>query len=101
MVATDSRKWGAFEMEFVADGGIISFPNWGKRVEVRLPECETTFGQYQALGGATELAKTDLTKALLYMVDNIVAHLDNGQPLKCTSNDAIRVHEILQHIGSQ
>jgi len=100
MVTADSRAWGAFELEFICERGVIAFTDWGKHVAIRVPDDEETFGQYQALRRRPQLAQdTALVKMLVYMVDNCVRHLDGEEPLKCTSADAVRVHEILDHIG--
>lgn len=98
LIGVDSRAWGAFELEFITEAGVVAFPDWGKRVAIRRANNETTFGQYKALGWPAKLDATALTKALLYVANNCVQHLDTGEPLKCTSADAIRVHEILENI---
>lgn len=98
MVGTDSRKWGAFELEFVTEAGVIRFSDWGKVVRHFGVGDEETFGQYYALASAAPRVQTGLTKALLYMVDNAVRHIRNGAPLLCTSADAIRVHEVMEQI---
>jgi predicted dehydrogenase len=101
MVGTDSRKWGAFEMDFATEAGIISFVDWGKTVRIRKPEQESTFGQYQSISPRCETIQTGLNKALLYMVDNAVKYLRDKTPLLCTSLDAIKVHSILSQISGE
>lgn len=98
MVPADSRSWGAFELEFITDLGVVSFPQWGRRASIRRAEAETTFGQYKALGWPPELVATALNKALLYLADNCVRYLRDAEPLICTDADALRVHEILDHV---
>lgn len=98
MVPADSRAWGAFELEFVTEKGVLAFPNWGQAVSWRPAAIEETFGQYKALSWPPQLEKTGLSKALLYMVDNCVRYLRDGDPLKCTAADALRVHEVLEQI---
>jgi hypothetical protein len=98
LIGTDSRKWGAFEIDFITEKGVIRFYDWGKKVKIYAPEIEQTFGQYQALSPVAKQMTTELEKALLYMVDNCVQHLKNNAPLLCTSADAIAVHKILAHI---
>lgn len=99
MVAADSRMWGAFELEFVCEAGVVALVDWGKAVVVRRAAAEETYGQYKALRWPAQLVeKTGLTTALLHLADNCVRHLRAGEPLACTSADAIRVHEILKHV---
>lgn len=98
LIATDSRKWGAFEIEFITEKGIIRFYDWGKRIAWLKPEIEETFGQYRALSPHPVYMETGLHKALLYMADNCVHHLKDQSPLLCTSEDAITVHKVLEHI---
>lgn len=98
MVATDSRKWGGFEIDFVTAAGIVRFTDWGKTVQHFRVAPETTYGQYNALQASAEKIETGLTKALLYLADNAVRHLRNGTPLLCTSEDALRVHEVMEQV---
>ncbi len=97
MVGCDSRAWGAFEIEFVTEKGIIRFPGWGKYIQYFQAEDETTFGQYKALSATAAKYATGLNKMMLYMADNCVRFLDGGEDLACTSADAIKVHEILNY----
>ena len=99
MVGTDSRAWGAFEMEFVTEKGVLRFPNWGKEIRHYAPEQEQTFGQYKSLGNMAQVTWTGLDKALLHLADNAVKRLRDGELLRCTAEDAIRVHDILENIG--
>jgi len=101
MVGTDSRAWGAFEMEFVTEKGVLRFPNWGKEIRHYEPEQEQTFGQYKSLGTTAQVTRTGLDKALLHLADNAVKHLRDGEPLRCTAEDAIRVHGVLENIGGK
>lgn len=98
LVGTDSRKWGAFEVDFATDEGVLRFSNWGKTFQHFRAAPEKTFGQYNALAASAEKIETGLTKALLYLADNCVRHLRDGESLLCTSVDAIRVHEILEAV---
>ena len=99
MVGTDSRAWGCFEMEFVTEKGILRFSDWGKTIKHYAPEQEQTFGQYQSLSSHAVTRRTGLDMALLHLADNAVRFLDGTQELRCTAQDAIHVHEILEHIG--
>lgn len=99
MVATDSRKWGSFEMEFVTEKGILRFPDWGKQIRFYGVQDEQTFGQYRSLDPVAVTASTHLDIALLHLMENAVRHIEEGDPLHCTAHDAINVHEILQCIG--
>lgn len=100
MVAADSRAWGAFEIEFICEKGVVSFVDWGKTVVVRTADNEETFGQYKALRWPAKLVeKTGLKTAMLHMADNCVRHLRDGVPhLFCTSADAVAVHQILEQV---
>ena len=99
MVATDSRRWGVFEIEFVTEAGILRLSDWGKTFRHFKTEPEATFGQYHAIAPTAEKIETGLTKALLYMADNAVNHIHNSMPLLCTSADAVAVRGILAGIG--
>lgn len=99
MVGCDSRAWGAFEIEFVTEKGILRFSGWGNYIQHFKAEDETTFGQYKALSSTAPKITTGLKKMMLYMVDNCVQFLDGNEPLACTSEDAIKVHEILDKVN--
>jgi predicted dehydrogenase len=95
MVGIDSINYGLFEMDFATEKGILRFIDWGKTILHYSVKEEVVFGQYKALSEHPGYWYTGLTKALLYLADNAVKYLRSGEPLLCTSKDAIRVHQVL------
>lgn len=98
MVAVDSRKYGLFEIEFVTEKGIISFTKWGQHIHFSTPEPEKTYGQYQSLVRNKEFIASGLNMALYNMVQNAVDFLDKKAELKCTVEDALKVHKVIEEI---
>jgi len=98
MVAVDSRSYGLFEIEFVTEKGIISFTKWGQHIHISTPETEKTYGQYQSLIRSKIFIPSGLNMALLNMVQNAVDFLNGKANLKCTVEDALKVHKILDRI---
>ena len=98
MVGVDSRNYGLFEIEFVTEKGIISFTKWGQHVHISTPEPEKTYGQYQSLIRNKEFIASGLNMALYNMAQNAVDFLDGKTDLKCTVEDALKVHKVIEEI---
>lgn len=96
IIAVDSRNYGLFEIEFVTEKGIISFTKWGWHIHISTPEPEKTYGQYQSLIRNKEFLATGLNMALYNMVQNAVDFLNKKADLKCTVEDAIKVHKVIE-----
>lgn len=99
MIGTDSRRWGAFELDFITAAGVLRFSNWGRVFQHFKPEREQQYGQYQALSSCAQKKRTGLPTAMLNMTDYAVAHLRGNEALPCTSKEALAVHEILGGVG--
>jgi len=102
LAPADGRSFSIFEFEMLTEkAGRIRLSDHGLYLENYAIEPEKTYGDYNALSNEKTIIKTELNTALLNLADNCVQHLDNGQPLKCTGEDVLNVHCILNKIKGE
>jgi len=97
MVGTNSKAYGIFEMEFVAEKGRVVLSENGAWFHTYIPQQERVYGSYRSMPGRpADIRKTDLTNMLSRMVANAAGHLLRREPLLCTDLDALNVHEVIR-----
>lgn len=99
MAGVDSRAYGIFEMEIIAERERIVFGSNGTWLHTSVPKEEQVYGNYRSMpGNPNDMRKTDLTNALSRMVANAAGHLLRKEILLCTTDDAVAVHRIIHSI---
>lgn len=102
MIGVDSRKYGIFELEIVAENGIYRYAENGLVAGIRNPTSEPVYGNYKSMPAKeVNYFETDLHQMLPNMVENVVRHLTPGfdQPLLSTHKNAMRVHWAIKWIN--
>ena len=108
MMPVDSRTaFNIFNIEIMTEKGKIILSEHGKFVEFypRIPE--PTYGDYNTLSAFAETRiKTNLTTDLINVIDEVVQYID-ASPMtvrlenKCTPEDALKVHEIIEYLRGE
>ena len=95
----DSRKYSIFEIDLMFEKSRIRFCNSGFKIEKYTISNNTFFkGQKNMLKKSG--MSTSLDKAMLYAVDNIFQHLENGQDLKVSLQEGYDTLQACIKIGS-
>lgn len=93
LIACNERLYSIFEIDIMAEMGRIVFEQSGRVCREYDVRNSTVFKGYRNLYLVKECT-TDLNKALLNLVDNVVQHLDNGEKIICSGNDALLAQKI-------
>lgn len=94
----DGRKYSIFEIDMLFEKARIRFVDHGIRMEFYEPIPEPIYGDYMTMPSEVSWAygKTGLTRGLTSLLDNAINFLDSGEELKCTGEDALKVHEVFE-----
>jgi predicted dehydrogenase len=102
MVPVDGRKAACFEMEIITEQGKIVLDDWFQGFKFYPVTQEDTYGNYASLSGTADIdGSIELTNCLPNMYDNVVSHLDNNEELKCTAEDAVQVHKVIEYLRNK
>ena len=105
MIPIDSRTaFNVFNIEIMTEKGKIILSEHGKYIEFypRIPE--PTYGDYNTLSAFAETRiETELTIDLMDVIGEAVQYIDAspmtiGLKNKCTPEDALKVHEIIEYL---
>ena len=102
MIPVDSRTaYNVFNIEIITDKCKIICSEHGKYIEYYYKIPEPTYGNYNTLSAfSQERYKTELTTALSNVINEAVKYIKDGNlKIKCTSEDALKVHEILESLN--
>lgn len=96
----DGRKFSIFEIDIIGTKKRVLLTDHGRKILELDKIPEPVYGDYDTLDSRGMFRNTCLsTKALYYLIDNAVAHIqDNKIPLLCTGDDALKVHEIYERL---
>jgi predicted dehydrogenase len=98
-VGIQSNHYGVFEMEIVGSDKIITLSDSGQYLECRAPNMKSVYDGNAYMSPTPYMVEnTGLTRALSGLVYNCVGHLRDNEPLLCTAEDAIQVHNIISKI---
>lgn len=99
LIGVDSRQYGIFEMELVAEKAIIRLMENGMYFHSYYAREEKTYGKYKTMPGTpSDALKTDLTNALGRMVSNASRHLLYNEALQCVPKDALKIHATINAV---
>ncbi len=98
LTPADGRQFSIFEVDILLEGGRIIFYEHGLKCAVFKVMPEPVYGDYETLCYSPTTRETGLNRALWNLVDNAVAHLDEGEALLCSGGEALRVHEVLERL---
>ena len=96
----DGRSYSVFEIEVWGEKGRVAFVDHGKSMRVYARAEEKTYGNYMTLESDPLRFNSNLSRALLDLVDNAVGWLNDDELLLCTGEDAIAVHQIYDELFS-
>lgn len=95
----DSKYVGMFEIDIITFIGNYSFISNGTRLAIRPVKSGCEWGDYPVLHSTGRSHKTNLTKTLHYLYKNVWSYLrGSGEPLRCTIDDALKVHKTYKFI---
>jgi len=96
----DGRLYGIFEIDICFEKCRLRFIDNGLYVEKYSIAEENEWGHKSLDYSLSNVLRTEtgLTTALYNLVDNAVKFLDGEEDLICTADDAVAVHEILDHL---
>jgi len=97
LIGCDVRFYSIFEIDIMAEKGRILFEQSGRVCREYDVRKSSIFKGYSNLGLVKEY-NTNLDKCILNLVDNVVQHLDNGQKVICSGNDALMAQEICSEL---
>lgn len=101
LIPCDGRKYSIFDVDIFFEKGRINLRNHGNIINYYTVHDSCVYGQYNTLSHtyATGNPKYGLTKALYNLIDTAVRTV-RGQKVEygCSGEDAVRVHEVLNHI---
>ena len=98
LTPVDGRQFSIFEVDILLEGGRIIFYEHGLKCAIFKTMPEPVYGDYETLCYSPTTRETGLNRALWNLVDNAVAHLDEGEALLCSGQDALKVHEVLERL---
>lgn len=93
----DARDYAFFELELVCADGVVRMQSGGMRWQRRDAAASPQFKGYKALGDAQQ-TDGDYPQAMLRAVDEIHHHLQAGQPLRSSGEQALDVQRLCQTI---
>ena len=93
LIACDERAYSIFEIDIMAETGRIIFSQSGLRCSEYDVGMSAVFKGYKNLVLVKE-SDTDLNRSVFNLVDNVVQHLDNGEKIVCSGNDALSAQKI-------
>lgn len=94
----DGRNYSIFDVDIFSETQRWNLIDHGKILYMYSTRNEKTYGDYRALDYRYNSLHTQLTKALFYLVDNAVNHIESGETIICTAQDALEVHEIYESL---
>ena len=93
LIAHDERAYSIFEIDIMAEMGRIVFEQSGLRCREYGVRNDPVFKGYKDLILVKEY-NTELNKSIFNLVDNVVQHLNNGEKIICSGNDALLAQRI-------
>lgn len=93
LIACDERIYSIFEIDVVAENRRIVLEQFGLKCREYEVRKDPVFEGYKDLVLVKEY-NTDLNRSVLNLVDNVVQHLDNGEKIICSGNDALLAQKI-------
>ncbi len=98
LTPADGRQFSIFEVDILLESGRIIFYEHGLKCAIFKTMPEPVYGDYETLCYSPTTRETGLNRALWNLVDNAVAHLDEGEALLCSARDALKVHEVIERL---
>ena len=92
-IGLDERKFSIFEIDLLFSGARIILLDGGTKYSLQKVIPHADFPGYKCLG-AKEILPTQKNKALLSLVDNVVNHIEKGEPLLSSAGDALETKEV-------
>jgi len=85
-----------FELDVMTSIGSYRLVNHFNQQKVRILDSEKMYGNYTSLNETDEIVNnTFLGTDMLRLYDNVIGYLEGREALKCTIDDAIKVHEVI------
>lgn len=92
----DGRNYSIFDVDILGSVMRYNLVDHGRVIHYYSTCDEKTYGDYKALDYRYNTLNTQLAKALYYLVDNAVNHIESGEQIICTGQDALEVHKIYE-----
>lgn len=97
LAGIDSGVFDAFEFDMYAAGlGHLQWSNHGLWARLKPIEMEKVYGNYPSLSSNESLVRTELDKALMYMLHHAIRIIRGEEEPYCNINDGAAVHRILK-----
>jgi predicted dehydrogenase len=94
----DGRKYGVFEMSIFTEKGKILLHDHFRKITFYGLEKEKNYGKFYGLMDIPLTIHSHLENTILKMHLNYIMHLNEGESLKCTAADALKVREIIYNV---
>ena len=99
LVPIPTSAFSVFQMEFITTRGIFNLHTNGQYLEHLPVAPEGTYGNYPALKWiGTHRQHTDLDNVMTYMAEHCSQILQGNEKPKCTFEDGLAVHRIIEDI---
>jgi predicted dehydrogenase len=86
------------EMELFGTKGKANYLNGGNQIKYQLTKPDPIYSGYTVLDDNAKLIKTDFDRYQMYVLDNLVDHLENNEPLKSDGSSAFKTLKIVENI---
>ena len=93
----DQRKYSIFEMDILFEKSRIRLVDFGFKILSQKVEKNPLYAGYYSLSKEAR-QKTKLDKALLNLVDNAILHIQEGAPLICSINEALKTQKVCEQL---
>ena len=89
------------EMELVGTKGRVFYSNGGRKIEYQLTKPHQIYSGYTILDDNIRSIKTNFNQYQMYVLDNLVDHLENNEPLKSDGSSAFETLKIVENIRQE
>lgn len=97
----DGRAYDIFNIDIYTKKGRILLTDHGKRIMYFDREPETTYGNYDCLSTHPKIVEIGLETTMMAELDNAIAVLEGKEKPICGTEDAIKVHEIINYMKGE
>ena len=94
LVGTDHEAYTIFEMDILGSAGRVRLTEGGRAVSYYFPRKGDVVAGYSDLPQEPDEVVSGLQGALPAALDNIVAHVETGESLRCSAADGVAVLKI-------
>ncbi|MGC9605524.1 MAG: Gfo/Idh/MocA family oxidoreductase [Minisyncoccia bacterium] len=100
LIAADGRCYSLFELEVIAEKGRIRLIDSGSMIEAQDRIDDPAYKGFTTLSQAKQ-SPTHLSQALVRLYGHVAAHLESGEALISSGEEALRTQEICQTLLDQ